>query len=419
MCSKGAFALEAKEIFKLAEPSVVVVLAADAKGEKNNFGSGVLIAALDIVTSCKAVEGAADIVVTQGSALRKARLQFEDKERDLCQLHIEDALPEGRPATVAASSNNVDSGQDLFAISAPRGMERTINRTMVSGLRATPGASARLIQIDAQLSGPSSGGGVFDQNAKLVGIITAQYVQSDGATFAVPVDWIAEMAKRRPDRLLAAAAPVAPAAIATAQLAQAEALPAWMPGVGDRWKYRMTYGKQGVGTVNVEISDVHAKTATERITYDRSKGFVKERRVEVGFNPSRFQSLASLPGGYQLMDLAPYADADTDFRAGQSWKDVPGQFAPQGGSNTKTANSKVTVLAKETVRVPAGEFKAWKVESISESIYAINQFFVVKCTYWYAPEIKRTVKMYLHFRAETDAYTSSQTYELISFEQGK
>jgi hypothetical protein len=71
------------------------------------------------------------------------------------------------------------------------------------------------------------------------------------------------------------------------------------------------------------------------------------------------------------------------------------------------------------VRVPAGEFKAWKIETTSESIYAVNHFFEAKCTYWYAPEVKRTVKMNLYMKTQTDAYSSNETYELVSFEQGK
>jgi hypothetical protein len=412
-------ALDTREIFKVAESSVVVVLASDTKGEKNNQGSGILIAPQDIVTSCKLVEGLTDFVVTQGSALRKARLQFQDKERDLCQLHIDDPLPFGKPAVLPATSNNLESGQDVFLISSPRGLERMISRAMVSGLRDTPGTNGRLIQIDAQFSSGSVGGGLFDQNAKLVGIVTPQFKQGDGSTSAIPVDWIAQLAQRNPDQLLTAATETAPVpTITAAQLATGAQLPAWMPRVGDRWKYKLTFGMQDVGKVNVEIIAVRQTTATERITYDRSKGFVKERPVEIGFNVARFQPLASLPGGYQLMELAPYAHPDTRFTSRQTWNDIPGGFSPTGGEkNASNVNSVVTVVARETVRVPAGEFKAWKIESVSERM--LEQHFVARCTYWYAPEVKRSVKMTLYYKSATDALSSTQTLELESFEQGK
>jgi hypothetical protein len=146
---------------------------------------------------------------------------------------------------------------------------------------------------------------------------------------------------------------------------------------------------------------------------------MKERNIEVGFNPTRFQPIAALPGGYQLTDQAPYAEPDTSFKAGQMWSEVAGDFAPQGGANTQSAKSEVRVAGLESVRVPAGQFKAWKIETTSERMFAVGQFFVEKCTYWYAPEVNRTVKMNLYFKAPTDAISSNEMYELASFEQGK
>ena len=412
----NGYALEAREVFKLAEPSVVVVLAADAKGEKNTLGSGVLIAALDIVTSCKVVEGAADIVVTQGSALRKARLQFEDKERDLCQLHIDDALPSGKPATIAATA--LESGQDLFTISAPRGIERTISRTMVSGLRETPGASGRLIQIDAPLSGPSSGGGVFDQNAKLVGILTPRFRQGEGASFAVPAEWIAELARRNLDRLLAAAAPAATSAAPAQAAAPADARPAWLPRLGDRWKYRLLDGKRAVGTLVVEIAEVRDKSVRERITREDEKKFLAERVVEAEFSPIRFQEIVTLPGGYQLSEISPYASPEYGPKAGQHWPDIPVSLLLVWHGKKKFLMQARTVK-QEVVRVPAGTFNAMLMEAVAKENLG-SSFVTITCRYWYASEMKRAVKMSFQIEfAVTTSNTPAEIYELVAFEPAK
>lgn len=186
-----AMALDASEVFERADPGVVAVLAADARGEKSNLGSGVIISPVEILTSCKVVESAVDIVVSQDSALRKATLRFRDAERDLCQLHIEDPLPAGKPVTIAPSPIPMKTGQELYAIGAPRGMEHTIIRAMVSGLRETSTSTARLLQIDVALAGGSTGSGVFDQSGRLVGIAAGRFKQGDSATYAVPIDWLA------------------------------------------------------------------------------------------------------------------------------------------------------------------------------------------------------------------------------------
>ena len=79
-----SFSLDTREVYKIAEPSVVVVLASDTKGEKNSLGSGVIVAPLEIVTSCKVLSPGGDIVVTQGSALHKAKLRFQACDQNTC-----------------------------------------------------------------------------------------------------------------------------------------------------------------------------------------------------------------------------------------------------------------------------------------------------------------------------------------------
>src|SRR5258706_2001659 len=320
LVSQHATALEAREVFKSAEPSVVVVLASDVKGEKNNLGSGVIISPTEIVTSCKVVEAAADIVITQGSVLRKATLSFKDAERDLCELRIESPVPSDVPAAIPATVAEAEAGQDLYAIGSPRGMERSINRTIVSAMRDVPGSKIRLIQIDALLPGGMTGGGVFDQDAKLVGIIVAQFRQVENASYAAPSAWIADLSQRGRDVPLAAAAsPAAPVAGVAAGNASpsADTPPPGMPRAGDRWKYRLVDGKKNAGTVVVEIVEAHGTLVTERITMEDQKGFLTERKVVAEFNPVKFQDVVTLPGGYQFAEIAPYVPLGLDIKAGQ------------------------------------------------------------------------------------------------------
>ena len=413
------FSLDTREIFKIAEPSVVVVLAADAKGEKNSLGSGVIIAPLEIVTSCRVVESAADIVVTQDSALRKAKLQFYDKERDLCRLHIEEPLPSGKPAAVNASSSPLEAGQDVFAISSPRGLERTINRTMISGLHEKSGTGGRLIQVDAHFAGGSIGGGLFDQNAKLVGIVTPQFRQGEESTYALPAEWIAELAQRNPDRLLAVTAPKEATATATASAAaRAEPVAAWMPRVGDRWKYKLIDGKRPVGTVVVEIVEARDKFARERITREDDRKFIAERSVDAEFNPLRFQEVITHPGGFQLAEISPYAPGGDVPKLHQSWPDMPlSLMLTWVGKHKFLMHTKV--IRKETVRVPAGQFDATLIEAGANE--NMGTFFVkVTCKYWYAAEVKRSVKMSLQIEYSLSAINSNaEIYELMAFEPAK
>jgi hypothetical protein len=54
----------------------------------------------------------------------------------------------------------------------------------------------KVIQTTAPVSPGSSGGGLFDVDRKLVGIVTFQQRSGQNLNFAVPADWIFEMRNR-------------------------------------------------------------------------------------------------------------------------------------------------------------------------------------------------------------------------------
>ncbi len=420
ICSQQAAALGTREIYKFAEPSVVVVLAADAKGEKNNLGSGVIISPTEIVTSCKVIEAAADIVITQGSALSKATVRFKDVERDLCQLHIDSPLPSGVPAAMPATATEAEAGQELYAIGSPRGMERSINRTMVSAMRDVPGSKIKLIQIDALLPGGMAGGGVFDQDAKLVGIIVTQFRQVENASYAAPSAWIADLSQRGRDVPLAAAAsPAAPDAGVAAGNASpsADTPPPGMPRAGDRWKYRLVDGKKNAGTVVVEIVEARGKLVTERITMEDQKGFLTERKVVAEFNPVKFQDVVTLPGGYQFAEIAPYVPLGLDIKAGQRWQGLP-VVAMLPWYGKKKFMTDARVAGREKVRVPAGVFDTTRVQATGEENFGTS-IVKINLNYWYSVDSMRTVKMSLEIKSSLSNQQSAETYELVTFEPAK
>jgi S1-C subfamily serine protease len=413
--SQHAAALEARDIFKSTQSSVVVVLASDAKGDKNSLGSGVAIAPLEIITSCKVVDSAADIVVTQGSALRKATLHYRDAERDLCQLHIDDALADAKPVSVTQSSKGLESGQDVFVISSPRGLERTIGRAMISGLRESPGASGRLIQIDLLLSGGSLGGGVFDQEARLIGIITPQFRQGEPVTYVIPMEWVTELAARTSDRLAEKQSSQDPAG--TEKKVVPGSKPAG-PKSGDKWVYELKDNSRSVGKVVIQVTSINGDTLTERITRAGEGGFVAERKVGASFNVTRFQDIVKLPGGFELSEISPYAPPDLEIRQGQTWGNVPVQIFISNSGVQKIATD-VVAVRKETVSVPAGTFNAWRLEASATKVVAGNTV-KMKYTFWYAPEMLRTVKMVADVTVQVTYIPKTlDSYELVTFETGK
>jgi len=187
--------------------------------------------------------------------------------------------------------------------------------------------------------------------------------------------------------------------------------------VGDRWKYSFNDRGRAAGSVTVEIIESSSRKARERFTREGYKGFAAEREVEVTFSPSRFQSPINLPGGYLITEIAPYLPPGTELKTGQIWDGVPGTFFI-ADTGKITLASQVRVVKQETVRVPAGVFPSWRIETESERAISWSRA-KVKCTFWYSPEMKRTIKMTLDTIASLSANSGSETYELASFDPGK
>jgi len=412
----NCLALEANEIFKRADPSVVVVGAEGAKPSDARLGSGVIVEALDVITSCHVVSGATRITVKQGSVQRSAKLRFQDAARDLCQIHLDDIFPSGNRSRAMSCPKQLEVGQSVFAIGSPRGLEHTISRGIVSALREMKEEAGNLIQTDAAVSAGSSGGGLFDSEGQLVGIVTFQFKDAQNVNFAIPAEWIQELSKRNRDRL-ADAPPTQPDQAGNPGTASKPASSGFLR-VGDRWKYKVIDGRRSVGTLVVEIVEARDKFARERITREDDKKFVAERNVDVEFNPIRFQEVITHTGGLQLAEISPYMREDQELKQFQQWSDIPvSLLLVWYGKHKFTMQTRV--IGPQTVRVPAGQFNATLIEaSTTENLGA--SIAKVVCRFWYAPEIKRTVKMTLSVEHSVSGIGgTSETYELTAFEPAK
>ncbi|MGZ5661121.1 MAG: trypsin-like peptidase domain-containing protein [Usitatibacter sp.] len=200
----------AEQVFADVSASIVRVRSADSSGRPIKQGSGVVIASGRVVTNCHVTSGASQISVTTGGASRGALVDVADEEFDLCSLDVSGLdAPAVRIGTVAG----LRTGQRVYAIGAPLGLELTISEGIVSSLREVAGG--KVIQTTAPVSPGSSGGGLFDADGKLVGIVTFQTRAGQNLNFAVPADWIAEMRNRAASQRASEPAAESPAVPAT------------------------------------------------------------------------------------------------------------------------------------------------------------------------------------------------------------
>jgi hypothetical protein len=406
---KPGIALEPHEIFKRTDPSVVVIEVFDKGNKSLGLGSGVLIAPRDVVTNCHVVGEAARLSIKQGDVLRSARLRYQDSARDLCQIVLDDAFPSGKPVSAMVASEKIEVGQPVFAIGSPMGLEHTISRGIVSGLRGQKNA-AKLIQTDAAISKGSSGGGLFDVEGRLVGIVTFGIAEGN-LNFAIPTDWIVELPARNRDR----SADAQSAATTTATAAAPSTDGRWYPAKGDRWRYRLLDGKRPMGTISVEVIEAGNGRIRERITKSDSSAFIAEREVGASFEGKSFQPLVTLPGGYQLLELDSYLPPDFDFAAMRISPEAPGpvRINQLGIRNVVWT---LRLVGREKVSTPAGQFDAWRIDANSN----VNmQYGDARLRYsiWYSPAYRRAVKIHLATLWPIHTQSTFETLELAAFDK--
>jgi hypothetical protein len=148
-----------------------------------NMGTGVIVAPGRVVTSCH-VTGPAPLIRVLYSGLRlTVRKQRHDIHNDLCMLEVPEL--EGVPAEVGSSST-LHVGDRVIAMGFTGGYELQFADGVVRGLY--PDAGAPVIKSSTAFNSGSSGGGLFDAEGKVVGILTFRLRGTGDCYYSMPVD---------------------------------------------------------------------------------------------------------------------------------------------------------------------------------------------------------------------------------------
>jgi len=132
-------------------------------------------------------------------------LKAGDPDKDLCLLKATGLT--AKPARLGQAVK-LKVGEPVYAVGSPQGLELSLSGGIVSQLRGGP---PPLIQTTVAISQGSSGGGLFNAEGELVGITTFYLKDGQSLNFALPVEWIGEVARRKIRERPRGEAPVAPA----------------------------------------------------------------------------------------------------------------------------------------------------------------------------------------------------------------
>lgn len=180
-------ALAPDQVFDKVKDSIVVVKSMDSKGKLKEQGSGVLLASGRVATNCHVIEGGTSYKVMQGMQVSSAILYAGDRDKDICLLDASNIT--GKPVQIG-TTKSLKVGAKVYAVGAPRGLELSLSDGIISQLR---GGLPPMIQTTAAISPGSSGGGLFDDEGRLIGLTSLYMKGGQNLNFAMPVEWISKV----------------------------------------------------------------------------------------------------------------------------------------------------------------------------------------------------------------------------------
>lgn len=156
-------------------------------------GSGVIISDDGYILTCHHVVADANTIriALRNGEVYDAVLVGSSEENDLAVLKID---AQGLSPAVLGNSSDLVVGSAVIALGNPLGsLAGTMTAGYISALErelTIDGSTYTLLQTDAAINGGNSGGGLFNANGELVGIVSAKAtsIGVEGLGFALPID---------------------------------------------------------------------------------------------------------------------------------------------------------------------------------------------------------------------------------------
>lgn len=170
----------------------------------SGLGSGFVIDDAEgyVVTNYHVIEQERNIAVTI-YAKRGRELEKIKKERvrivainpwlDLALLRIEDVGDTKLTKVYLGDSDRARSGDQVFAIGNPLGLDRTVSEGIISTRRNWGYRGLLYLQTTAAVNPGNSGGPLFNDRGEVIGVTNMIRINSEGLNFAIPINHVKDL----------------------------------------------------------------------------------------------------------------------------------------------------------------------------------------------------------------------------------
>jgi hypothetical protein len=198
--------LSAREIANKVLPSVVLIITEDENGNPISQGSGFVYKPGLVVSNLHVFERASNAIVKNvktGDVSKAVEVVGMNARQDICVIRIENTK---FPVLPLGDSFAVRTGDDIYVVSNPKGLEGSFTKGIISNIRERDRGDKRddqliawaknftgetdrtLFQIDAAISPGSSGGAVVNSRGEAIGIVKSTIIGGQNLNFSIPVD---------------------------------------------------------------------------------------------------------------------------------------------------------------------------------------------------------------------------------------
>ena len=175
-------ALVAKKI----RPSIVVVTQEGREGKTVGTGTGFVISENGLIATCAHVIGESRLIKVRfddGNEYKVEQIFASDRKLDLAILKIN--AKDLKPLQVESTQIS-EQGSEVIAMGNPQGLEFSIVRGIISGIREIDNQS--LIQIAIPIEPGNSGGPLLNDKGNVCGILNMKSAITENLGFAIPIE---------------------------------------------------------------------------------------------------------------------------------------------------------------------------------------------------------------------------------------
>ena len=158
----------------------------------NSLGSGFAVGENCLITNAHVLDNPNNIVLTTyAGETHAAYLVGYDQDKDIAVLGVKDA--KFTPLTIA-DYKSLNTGDDVYAIGAPKSMAYTLTKGVISAKERKIGKHT-YIQTDAAINEGNSGGPLLNDAGNVIGINTLKMSDSEGIGLAIPMTVVSDFLK--------------------------------------------------------------------------------------------------------------------------------------------------------------------------------------------------------------------------------